>query len=405
MSMEARAHERFGKLRPQRADPYLEIEDYDPEADLMVLNLGPQHPSTHGVFRVKLYLDGERIVKAVPYAGYLHRGVEKLCEKLMFTMITPIVDKNDYVSPMMNEQAVNLGFEALLGVEVPRRARYLRTILAELQRVASHLLWLGTFGLDLGGALGGGATVFLHCFRERELILDLFEEITGCRFHYNTHTVGGNRHDIPEGWAAKVHAALSQIEPRTREYEELMTKNQIFVDRTRGVGIIDAELALELGITGPILRAAGVDHDLRKHAPYHAYDEIEVHSQTETAGDCQARTLVRIREIAESIRIVRAMIDGVPEGPICGHKPIKIATQERSQGGQVYAALESPRGELGTFLIGGGANKGSSPYRLKIRPPSLHAVASLPYVLPGHTISDAVVILGSVDPIIGEVDR
>lgn len=404
--MEARAHERFeSRVTTRRADPYLDIEDYDPEADLMVLNLGPQHPSTHGVFRVKLYLDGEVIVKAQPYAGYLHRGVEKLCEKLMFTQITPIVDKNDYVSPMMNEQAVNMAFEALLGVEVPRRARYLRTIVAELQRVASHLLWLGTFGLDLGGALGGGATVFLHCFRERELILDLFEDLTGCRFHYNTHTIGGNRHDIPEGWAGKVKAALDQIEPRTDEYEILMTDNRIFVERTRGVGVIDGELAMELGITGPILRAAGVDHDLRKHAPYHAYDEVEVRVQTERAGDCQARTLVRIREMRESIRIVRAMIDGVPEGPICGHKPIKIAAQERSQGGQAYAGLESPRGELATYLIGGGANKGSSPYRLKIRPPSLHAVACLPYVLPGHTVSDAVVILGSVDPIIGEVDR
>jgi NADH-quinone oxidoreductase subunit D len=264
------------------------------------------------------------------------------------------------------------------------------------------LLWLGTFGLDPGGALGGGATVFLHCFRERELILDLFEDLTGCRFHYNTHTIGGNRHDIPEGWSDKVKAALTEIEPRSFEYEELMTKNQIFVERTRGVGVIDAELAMELGITGPILRAAGVDHDLRKHAPYHAYDELEINVQTETAGDCQARTLVRIHEIRESIRIVRALIDGVPEGPICGHKPIKIASQERAQSGQAYAALD-PRSELGSLI--GGANKGSSPYRLKIRPPSLHAVAGLPYVLPGHTISDAVVILGSVDPIIGEVDR
>ena len=403
---EARVHERIERAaKTRRADPYLDIDEYDPEADLMVLNLGPQHPSTHGVFRVKLYLDGEIIVKAVPYAGYLHRGVEKLCEKLMFTQITPIVDKNDYVSPMMNEQAINMAFEALLGVEVPRRARYLRTILAELQRVASHLLWLGTFGLDLGGALGGGATVFLHCFREREMILDLFEDITGCRFHYNTHTIGGNRHDIPEGWAAKVKEALAVIEPRTDEYEVLMTENKIFVERTRGVGVVDAELAMELGITGPILRAAGVEHDLRAHAPYHAYDEVEVNVQTELAGDCQARTLVRIREIRESIRIVRALIDGVPEGPICGHRPIKIVAQERAAGGQAYAGLESPRGELATYVIGGGANKGASPYRLKIRPPSLHAVSCLPYVLPGHNVSDAVVILGSVDPIIGEVDR
>lgn len=397
---------RKGAVAPiRRADPYLDIDAYDPEADLMVLNLGPQHPSTHGVFRVKLFLDGEIIVKAQPYAGYLHRGVEKLCEKLAFTQITPIVDKNDYVSPMMNEQAINMAFEALLGAEVPRRARYIRTIVAELQRVASHLLWLGTFALDMGGALGGGTTVFLHCFRERELILDLFEMLTGCRFHYNTHTVGGNRHDIPEGWSKHVKDAIALIERRSYEYEELMTKHGIFVQRTKGVGVIDGELAMELGITGPILRAAGVDFDMRRDAPYHAYDEIEVRVPTETAGDCQARTLVRIREIRESIRIVREMIDGVPEGPICGHKPIKIVLQERSAGGQAYVGLESPRGELGTWVIGGGVNKGTSPYRLKIRPPSLHAAAVLPYILPGHTVSDAIVILGNLDPIMGEVDR
>jgi len=185
----------------------------------------------------------------------------------------------------------------------------------------------------------------------------------------------------------------------------MMSENRVYVERTRGVGVLDADLAMELGITGPMLRAAGMSHDLRRDAPYHAYDEIEVQVQTETAGDCQARTLVRIREIRESIRIVRELIDNVPEGPICGHRPIKIATQDRAAGGQAYACLESQRGELGTYVIGGGANKGASPYRLKIRPPSLHAVACLPYVLPGHTLSDAVAILGSTDPIMGEVDR
>lgn len=259
--------------------------------------------------------------------------------------------------------------------------------------------------MDLGGALGGGATIFMHCFRERESILDLFEEVTGCRFHYNTHTIGGNRHDITPGWADKVKQALDVIDRRTPEYESLMSGNRIFVERTRGVGVLSADLAMELGITGPMLRAAGVSHDLRRHAPYHAYDEVKVRVQTEKAGDCLARSLVRIREMGESSRIVRELIDNVPEGPICGHKPIKIAAQERAQSGQAYACLESPRGELGTYVIGGGANKGASPYRLKIRSPSLHAVSCLPYVLPGHTVSDAVTILGSTDPIMGEVDR
>lgn len=386
-------------------DPHFTVDEYDPEADLMVLNLGPQHPSTHGVLRIKLYLDGEIIVKATPYPGYLHRGVEKLLEKLTYANITPIVDKNDYVSPMTNEQAVNMAFEALIGVEVPRRARYLRTLLAELQRVASHLLWLATFGMDLGGALGGGTTLFMHCFRERELILDLFEHLTGARFHYNTHMVGGNRHDITAEWPALVKKAIDEISERIPEYEHLSTEHGVFVKRTKGVGVMSGELALELGITGPLLRASGVDHDLRRDAPFHCYDEIDVNVQTEQAGDCQARALVRIREMQESIRIVRELIDNVPEGPIGGARPIKQAAAFRSKGGQAYVALETPRGELGTYVIGGGANKGASPYRLKIRSPSLHAVSALPYILPGQSLSDCVTILGTLDPVMGELDR
>lgn len=391
--------------KTRRADPYLNIETYDPEADLMVLNLGPQHPSTHGVFRLKLYLDGELIVKAVPFCGYLHRGVEKLCEKLTFVQLVPVFDKNDYVSPMMNEQSLVMAFEALLGVEVPRRARYLRTVLAELQRIASHLLWFGAFAMDLGGALGGGSTLFMYCFRERELILDLFEALTGCRFHYNTHMIGGNRHDVPAGWAAMVHGAIDTIEQRIDEYERYLTTNRIYIDRTRGVGVVDAELAMELGITGPVLRAAGIDHDLRRDAPYHAYDEVDVRVPLETAGDCEARTRVRLAEMRESVRLVRTMIDGIPEGPLGSRKPIKTNLAEKADRGHAYAAVESPRGELGIYVMGGGANRGASPYRLKIRSPSLHVLSCLPYVLPGHVVSDAVAILGSIDPIMGEVDR
>lgn len=389
----------------KRQNPHQKLDLYEPEADLMVLNFGPQHPSTHGVFRMQLYLDGEKIIKAVPDLGYLHRGVEKLCERLTYVQVTPIVDKNDYVSPMHNEQAINMAFEKLLGVEVPRRARYLRTIFAELQRIASHLLWLGTFALDLGGAIGGGASVFLHCFREREMILDLFEEVTGARFHYNTHTIGGNRHDITPGFADGVKKALQVIESRLSEYESITLANKIFSERTKGIGVLDGELALELGLSGPILRASGVDHDLRRDAPYHAYDEIEVNVATAKEGDCWARSVVRLAELRESIRIVRAMIDAVPEGPICGYKPIKLVGQVKVAQGQVYAAMESSRGELGTYVIAGGGDGNASPYRLKIRPPSFHALSVLPYLLPGHVVADAVVILGSLDPIMGEVDR
>ena len=386
----------------RRVDPHLSIDRYDPEGELMLLHFGPQHPSTHGVFRMDLYLDGEKVVKVVPHVGYLHRAVEKLCETLAYVQITPIVDKNDYVAPMTNEQALNMAFEAALKLEVPRRARWMRMIFAELQRIASHLLWLGTFALDLGGALGGGSTVFLHCFRERELVLDLFEDVTGARFHYNTHTIGGNRHDLPAGWSAKVHAALDIIGPRIDEYEAMTLENRIFLDRTTGVGKLDAELALELGITGPILRACGVDHDLRRDAPFHAYDEVKVNVTTARGGDCLARAQVRLGELRESVRLVRETVDAVPEGSINSGKPIKLTVQTKIPPGQVYVAIETPRGELGTYLISDGTQ---FPYRLKIRPPSLHALSALPYIIPGGTVSDAVAILGSVDPIMGEVDR
>jgi NADH-quinone oxidoreductase subunit D len=385
--------------------PYAPIEDYEPEGDLLVLQFGPQHPSTHGVLRLKLYLDGERIVKAVPYPGYLHRGVEKLCEELTYVQIAPIVDKNDYVSPMVNEQAIVMAFERLLKVEVPRRARWLRSALAELQRVASHLFWLGTLCLDLGGALGGGSTTFLLCLRERELILDLFEELSGSRFHYNTHTIGGNRHDLPEGWAGRAKQAIARIEAKLPEYRELSINNRIFVERTRGVGVLPAELALDLGITGPNLRASGVNHDLRRDDPYSAYDEVIPNVCVEKGGSCLERTIVRLNEIEESLDLAEKFIDGLPEGPICGARPTKLPGQFKLAAGQVYVALESPRGELGTFVVAGGGEGDTSPYRLKIRPPSFHAMSALPYLLPGHTVSDAVAILGSLDPIMGEVDR
>ena len=388
-----------------RVNPHLNIDTYDPEADLMALNMGPQHPSTHGVFRIKLFADGEIVVKAVPYPGYLHRGVEKLLEKLTYVQITPVVDKHDYVAPMTNEQAVNVAFETMLDIEVPRRARYLRTVLAELQRIASHLLWLGTFTLDIGGTIGGGASVMMYTFRERELILDLFEELTGARFHYNTHTVGGNRHDIPDGWTENVKRVLTVISNRLPEYEDECTGNDIFLIRTKNIGVIDSELALELGLTGPNLRASGVAHDLRRDSPFHAYDEVDVNVITASGGDCYARYEVRIKELYESIRLVRSLIDEIPDGPICALKPVKLAGSVKIKEGQSYSAIEGPRGELGTFVIAGGENRGASPYRCKLRPPSLHAMAALPYILPGHTVSDVVAILGSLDPIMGEVDR
>lgn len=382
--------------------PHARIEN-DGDGDFMVVNFGPQHPSTHGVFRMELHLSGERIVKAVPHVGYLHRGVEKLAEKLTWVQFTPIVDKNDYVSPMSNELALVMAPEKLMGIEVPRRARWIRSLHAELQRLASHLLWLGTFALDLGGAMGGGATVFMYCFRERDRILDLFEEITGARFHYNTHTIGGLRHDVPAGWDRRVREVLDLIESRIPEYEAMTTGSRIFEARTRGVGVLSADLALSLGITGPNLRACGVDHDLRRDAPYAAYDEVPPEVIVATGGDCRARTEVRLGEMRATIRLARKLLDGIPEGPINGWKPVKMATQAKIVAGQAYVAIESPRGEVGTYAIA--APPGTSPYRLKLRSPSLHALSCLPYVLPGEMVSDAIAILGSIDPIMGEVDR
>jgi len=383
-------------------DPYLDVEQYDPEGDLLVLNLGPQHPSTHGVFRVKLWLDGEVCIKAVPYAGYLHRGVEKLCEKLSYVMIPPVVDKNDYLSAFTNELAINMAFEALNQVEPPRRAQYLRTLGAEMQRVASHLLWLGTFGLDMGGAIGGGATLFMHCLREREVILDCFEVWTGGRFHYNTLTVGGNRHDVPAGFAELVTRTFKAIRARLEEYDALILDNAIFRARTAGVGRLDAQLALEHGITGPNLRGSGVDLDLRRDRPYGVYGELKVNVAVRSEGDALARYHVRMAEMRESIRLVLDLVDGIPPGPLCALKPVKLPSAYKGKAGQAYVSIETARGELGTWVVADGSDK---PYRCKIRAPSYHAVSLIPYLAPGNNVSDIVVTLGSLDPVLGEVDR
>ncbi|MFT7521572.1 MAG: NADH-quinone oxidoreductase subunit D [Kiritimatiellia bacterium] len=277
--------------------------------------------------------------------------------------------------------------------------------MAELSRINSHLLWLGTFTLDIGGTIGGGASLMMYTFRERELILDCFEALCGSRFHHNTHTPGGNRHDIPEGWAATVKSIVATMEKMLPEYEELCHKNDIFDMRTKGVGVIPGELALQLGLTGPVLRASGVDHDLRRDAPFHAYDEIDVKVAVSQTGDCFARYQVRIAEMYEAVRIVKDMIDGVPEGPLSASRPTKNPMPIKIKSGVHYSAIETPRGELGTYIYAPGDRKGACPYRLKFRPPSLHAVSALPYALVGHTVSDVVAILGSLDPIMGEVDR
>jgi len=366
------------------------------------MNMGPQHPSAHGVFRAILELEGERVVGVDAVIGYLHRCHEKLAEHLTYVQYPSIASKTDYVAAMTSELAYVMATEDLAKIDVPKRAQYLRVLVAELQRIASHCLWLGTWCMDMGGALGGGATVFLYCIRERELVLDLFEALTGARLLYGFHQIGGVRYDVPEGWTAQCRTTVDLIEQRLFEYEGLLEDNAFFRLRTQGVGIISRDLAEEVGISGPLLRASGVAFDLRRAHPYSSYGDFQFNVPVETAGDCLARYQVRMVEFRESIRIVRQILDGLPEGHISSRPGVKSVAQVRVPKGETYIRVEGPRGEVGCYLIGDG---GPKPYRMKWRGASFSNLAVLPYIIPGHSVADVVAIMGSVDPVFGEVDR
>jgi NADH-quinone oxidoreductase subunit D len=360
----------------------------------LVLNMGPQHPSTHGVLRVVLHLDGERVVDADVVIGYLHRGIEKLCEQRDYAQIVLITDRMDYVAAASN----NLGYcetvEKLMSLEVPARARYIRTVLAELQRIASHCLWLGTHAMDIGAM-----TVFLYAFRERELVLDLFEEYCGARLTYNAMRIGGLPLDIPPGWVAKVLAFCDILDTKLNEYEELLTHNRIWRDRTRSVGIISGADAIAIGLSGPALRGSGVPRDIRKDEPYAAYADFEFDVPVGFVGDTYDRYLVRLEEFRQSIRIIRQAIEGLPEGPILGKVPRLI----KPPAGETYHAIESPKGEIGYFIVSDG--KLIAPYRFRVRPPSFCNLQSLPQLIKGHLVADVVALIGSIDIVLGEVDR
>ncbi|HUR19623.1 MAG TPA: NADH-quinone oxidoreductase subunit D [Vicinamibacterales bacterium] len=371
-------------------------------AERLTMNMGPQHPSAHGVFRAILTLEGETVVAVDAVIGYLHRCHEKLAETLAYVQYPTIASKTDYVAAMASELAYVMAAERLAKIDVPKRAQYLRVLVNELQRVASHCLWLGTWCMDMGGALGGGATIFLYCIRERELVLDLFESLTGARLLYGFHQVGGVRYDVPDGFAAQCRATVDLIEKRVLEYEEMLGDNAFFTMRTQGVGVISRELALDVGISGPLLRASGVNCDLRKLAPYSSYEDFEFRVPVETAGDCFARYKVRMVEFRESIRIVRQILDGLPEGPISSRPGVKAVAQVRVPKGEAYARVEGPRGEVGCYIVGDG---GPRPYRMKWRGASFSNLAILPHIIPGHGVADVVAIMGSVDPVFGEVDR
>tara|TARA_B100000949_G_C14281161_1_gene451896 strand:+ start:348 stop:1481 length:1134 start_codon:yes stop_codon:yes gene_type:complete len=360
----------------------------------LVLNMGPQHPSTHGVLRVVLKLDGERVVDADCVIGYIHRGVEKLCENRDWTQIILLTDRMDYVAAATNNLGYVEAVEKLMQVEVPRRALYLRTVLAELQRIASHCLWLGTHAMDIGAM-----TVLLYAFREREFVLDLFEEFCGARLTYNSMRVGGLPLDIPPGWDDKVLSFCDLMEGKLNEYETLLTNNRIWLQRTRNVGVISGEEATSLGLCGPPLRGSGVSRDLRKDEPNAAYSEFDFDVPLGTHGDTYDRYLIRMDEFRESIRIIRQAVEGLPEGPVMGKVPRLL----KPPAGETYHAIESPKGELGYFLVSDG--KSTNPYRFRVRPPSFCNLQGLKRLVKGHLVADVVALIGTIDIVLGEVDR
>jgi NADH-quinone oxidoreductase subunit D len=359
----------------------------------MLLNVGPQHPSTHGVLRLVVKIDGETIKEATPVMGYLHRGTEKLAENLTYTQIIPYTDRMDYVSAMTNNYVICHAVETMMGVEVPERAQFLRLIAMELNRVASHLVWWGTYLLDIG-AMGP----FLYAFRDRESILDLFNELCGARMTFNYMRIGGVKWDAPPGWIDKVKEFVQYMKKELNNYHKLVTGNEIFINRLRGIGKFDQKTALDYSLSGVMLRSTGVKWDLRKDEPYCIYDRFEFDVPTATEGDCLARYHLRMAEIEQSLRILEQALDQFPsEGEVMGKVPRVI----RPPAGEAYVRIESPRGEIGCYIASTGKDK---PWRLKFRRPSFHNLQILPKLLEGENIANMVAVLGSIDIVLGEVD-
>ncbi len=360
----------------------------------MILNMGPQHPSTHGVLRLVLTLDGETVTQCTPVIGYLHRGMEKIFENRPYIAGIRYTDNADYLSPMINETVYALAIEQLTGIEPPRRAQYIRLIVNEMERIASHLVAVGTYGMDLGAT-----TPILWAFRDREQLMDLFESLSGHRFTHNYMRVGGVMHDFPKGWLTTLEQWCDQfMEKGHPELHRLLTGNEIFDARTEGVGYIDREQAIAYALTGPLGRASGVEFDVRVNRPYDAYREIAVNMQLRREGDCFARYMVKMDEMAESVRLIRTAIDQLPGGSICQRTPIAL----RPPRGETYAAVESARGEESVYMISDGSEY---PYRAKLRGPSFVNLQILPELLRGHKIGDVIAILGSIDIVLGDVDR
>lgn len=359
----------------------------------MMVNMGPQHPSTHGVLRLILRLDGETVVHTKPVIGYLHRGIEKISENRTYVQVTPYTDRLDYIASMQE----NLGYigavERLLGIEATPRARYIRVILAELQRIASHLIWLATHALDIGAQ-----SVFLYCFRERELILDLFEAYCGARLTYNAFRIGGLPADLPDGWIEECRKFCELFPSRMKEYEDLLSVNRIWLQRTVGIGVISAEEAINMGLSGPMLRGSGVEWDIRKAKPYEAYADFDFEVPIGEKGDTYDRYLIRMEEMRQSRMIILQALDKLPEGEIRAKVPRRIKPPK----GEIYHSVEGPRGEMGFYLISDGTDK---PYRVKFRSPCFVNLQSLPQLVEGHLVADIVAVIGTLDIVLGCVDR
>jgi len=374
--------------------PYDDHDGLFAESEEMELNFGPQHPATHGVLRLKLKVNGERIVDSYPIIGYLHRGTEKLFELHPFFQNVPHTDRMDYVAAATNNQAYVGAVEKLVGLVVPPRARYIRMMLAELQRISSHLLWLATHAIDIGAM-----TPFFYTFREREILLDLFEEYCGARLTLNCMRPGGLPHDLPVGWTERCAKLMADLPGKLDEYEELLTNNRIWKKRTVGIGVLPPEIAIDYGVTGPMLRGSGVRWDLRKALPYDGYDEVEFEVPTGQNGDTYDRYVVRMIEMRQSVRIVNQCLEKLPDGPIMAKRPRVL---KAAKDAEIYHGIEGPKGEIGFYIVGDGT---PNPYRCHVRPPSFINLQSLPELCKGALIADLVALIGTTDIVLGEVDR
>ena len=364
----------------------------DNSIDMMV-NMGPQHPSTHGVFRLVIWVDGERIVRAEPHIGYLHRGSEKLCEGELYSQIITLFDRMDYIGNLNSELAFCLAVEKLMGLKLPERAEYIRVVLCELNRIASHMLFYGVYGLD-----AGAMTPILYGFRERERIQSLFEGVTGARMMHNYIRVGGVKEDLPDDFPQRLSTLMDHLKRGVEECDALLSQNEMFLARTKGIGTISAGDALDLGVTGPALRASGVLEDVRVSEPYSIYDRFDFGIPVGTHGDCWDRYYVRLEEMRQSLRIVEQAMEQMEPGPVTA----KVRRIARPPKGEVYVRSESPRGDLGVYLVSDGGDK---PYRVKVRAPSFANLQALQHMVRDAYVADAVVILGSIDIVLGEVDR